>query len=121
MAGGIRVHLRFVGLDKAEQILIKDREPEVKRVVQYHGAKLQQRMKKNAKFDKGYSLGYTQLSIKLEPRDGGLAAAVGPTTEYAPYLECGTRLMEAQPFAKKSLEQQSQPFRNDLLKVLRLK
>ena len=47
----------------------------------------------------GASTGATANSIGVDLEDGGLAASIGPTTSYAPYLEFGTRRMPSpRPF-----------------------
>ena len=92
---------------------------DVKRVVRHHGAELQQRMQEKADFKKGYQTGTTKRSIGLEIKDSGMAAEVAPETEYSPYLEYGTRFMEAQPFVSPALEEQSPKFKSDMQKLVR--
>lgn len=48
--------------------------------------------------------GATRNSIGVDVSDGGMSAAVGPTTSYAPYLENGTRRMRARPYMAPSLD-----------------
>lgn len=92
---------------------------DVKRVVRKNGSDLQRNMQEKADFTKGYATGETKRSIGLEITDGGLTAEVGPTTEYAPYLEYGTRFMEAQPFVRPALDEQGKKFISDLNKLMR--
>lgn len=92
---------------------------DVKRVVRHNGGKLQNLTTRNANFVKGYQTGTTKRSITLVMSEAGLKATVGPRTEYAPYLEWGTRFMSAQPFVKPSFEAQSQKFVRDLKKLMR--
>lgn len=92
---------------------------DVKRVVRQNGAELQKKMQSKADFDKGYQTGTTKRSIGLEIKDSELTAEVGPETEYSPYLEYGTRFMEAQPFVRPSLESQAGKFKNDMQKLVR--
>lgn len=40
----------------------------------------------------------SSISWRLEQEQGGLAAYVGTVTEYAPFVELGTRFMSARPF-----------------------
>ena len=92
---------------------------DVKRVVNQNGAELQNKMQAKADFKKGYQTGTTKRSIGLEIKDSGLTAEVAPETEYSPYLEYGTRFMEAQPFVRPSLEEQAEQFKSDMRKLVR--
>ena len=92
---------------------------DVKKVVRKNGSELQTKMQENADFTRGYATGTTKRSISLEVKDGGLTAEVGPSTEYSPYLEYGTRFMDAQPFIKPALNEQKKKFSNDLGKLMR--
>lgn len=113
---GLRID-GFEELQKAlkENITLDD----VKKVVKHHGGELQERMQRKADFDKGYQTGETKRSIDLEIIENGFAAAVGPQTDYAYYLEYGTRFMDAQPFVRPAFEEQSREFVNDLKKLVR--
>lgn len=112
--------LKVEGLDKLEKAL-KDNVTmdDVKRVVRHHGSQLQRAMQSNADFSRGYQTGTTKRSIGLEFTDGGYTATVEPTTEYSPYLEYGTRFMDAQPFVKPAYDVQKQKFRDDMQKLVR--
>ena len=48
-----------------------------------------------------------------------MTATVEPTAEYAPYVELGTRFMEAQPFLKPAFEEQKKQFEKDLKELVR--
>lgn len=112
--------LTVTGLDKLEKAL-KDKVTldDVKRVVRHHGAALQQNMQEKAEFTRGYQTGATKRSIGLEMKDSGFTASVGPETEYSPYLEYGTRFMEAQPFVKPAYRDQKEKFKRDMQKLVR--
>lgn len=92
---------------------------DVKRAVRQNGSELKRRMQSKADFKQGYQTGTTKQSIGLEIKDGGLTAESGPETEYSPYLEYGTRFMEAQPFVRPALEEQADQFKRDLQKLVR--
>ena len=93
--------IKVTGLDKLQKALKENVTlDDVKRVVRHNGSELQKKMQGNADFKKGYQTGQTKRSIGLEVVDSGFTASVGPETEYSPYLEYGTRFMEAQPFIK---------------------
>ena len=92
---------------------------DVKAVVKQNGAELQEKTQKNADFKKGYQTGTTKRSIGLAITDGGLSAEVEPTTEYSPYLEYGTRFMEAQPFVRPAYEEQKKQFQKDMQRLVK--
>ena len=106
--GGVKI----VGLEKLQKKLKKNaRMEDVKRVVRHNGSQLQ------ADFSKGYQTGATKRSVGLDMKDNGLTAESGPTTEYAEYLEYGTRFMEAQPFIKPAFDKQAEKFKRDMKKL----
>ncbi|MBR0085646.1 MAG: HK97 gp10 family phage protein [Lachnospiraceae bacterium] len=112
--------IRIVGLEALYKGISKNMDlAPVRNVVALNGSELQQRMQEEADFKKGYQTGTTKRSISLKMRDGGLTAAVAPGTEYSPYLEYGTRFMEAQPFVKPAFEGQSRIFKSDMDKLVR--
>lgn len=112
--------IRVEGLDKlAKKLKDNVNLDDVKRVVRKNGAKLQRGMQQKADFTKGYATGTTKRSIDLQLADGGFTASSGPTTEYAEYLEYGTRFMEAQPFINPALEAQKGKFLSDMKKLMK--
>ena len=112
--------LEVKGLDKLQKKL-KDNVTldDVKRVVKHNGSQLQQKMMQKADFTRGYATGTTKRSIGLTLKDGNFTAEVEPGTEYSPYLEYGTRFMEAQPFVRPALEEQKEKFKSDMQKLVR--
>lgn len=80
---------------------------------------MQQKIQRNAEFDKGYQTGATKKSIGLDIFDRGMSAESGPTTEYSEYLEYGTRFMKAQPFVKPALEEIEPKFKADMQKLVK--
>lgn len=112
--------LKVTGLKKLQKAL-KDNVTmdDVKKVVRQNGSELQRKMQDNADFTRGYATGETKRSIGLEITDGGFAAEVEPKTEYAPYLEYGTRFMEAQPFDKPAYDEQVQQFKKDMQRLVK--
>ena len=114
------MQVKMTGLNKLTVKLSKgtDLTP-VKAIVKQNGDELNQDMKKQTQssFRKGYSQGTTARSINTVITDDGLTAAVGPTTEYAPYVEYGTRFMEPEPFVAPAFARQKEKFINDLKKV----
>lgn len=112
--------ITITGLDKLEKQLKENvTMNDVKRVVRQNGAELQRQIQQNADFTRGYATGQTKRSVGLDITDGGFAAESGPTTEYAEYLELGTRFMDAQPFVEPALETQTVKFKADMNKLVR--
>lgn len=90
-----------------------------KKIVKVNSAELDQTMKARAVFVKGYSTGQTRRTIETEITDGGLTTTTRPTTEYSPYLEYGTRHMEAQPFVKPAFNRQKELFKRDMDRLVK--
>lgn len=93
----------------------------VRTVVRYNGGRLQNAMTRRAEFTRGYQTGTTKRSIRTTFTNGGYTAEVGPTTEYAPYLEVGTRFMDAQPFVRPALREVQPNFIHDLERLVKSK
>lgn len=124
--------IKLEGLDKLQKAL-KDNVSmdEVKKLVHDHGAQMHKKMQKNANFKGHYEweagkgkvfkipTGATKDSIRLEIVEDGFAADSGATTEYAEYLEKGTRFMEAQPFVKPAFEDQSEKFKRGMQRLVK--
>lgn len=109
--GGIKV----VGIEKLQKKLKQNvRMDDVKRVVRHNGAEMQEKAQRNAPVDTGT----LKRSIGLEITDSGMAAEVEPAAEYAPYVELGTRFMEAQPYLKPAFDDQKEKFRKDMKKLV---
>lgn len=112
------ISVKIKGLDKLEKRLKKNATlNDVKTLVKKHGSQMQDKMVDNAEFTKGYQTGTTKRSIHGEIVQSGFGYEAGPTTHYSPYLEFGTRFMEAQPFVKPSFDEQKGKFKKDLKKL----
>lgn len=123
--------IRIEGLEELQKKLRKNADlDDVKKVVRQNGSELQRRIKRKADFKGHYewekgkgkvfkkATGTTKRSVSLDIKDGGLTAESGPTTDYAEYLEYGTRFMEAQPFVKPAMDEQAKQFERDLRKLV---
>lgn len=107
------------GLKELQKQLKKNANmDDVKFIVRQNGAELQKRIQQKADFTKGYQTSTTKRSVGLDIKDGGMTAEAGPTTDYAEYLEFGTRFMEAQPFVQPALDEQKDIFIKDLKKIM---
>ena len=93
----------------------------VKIVVAKNGNQLNERMKRKMKeaYVKGYSQGDTAGSVNTVITDGGMTANVGPTTDYAMYVEYGTRFMEAEPAVRPAFEEQVPIFKRDMEAIMK--
>lgn len=112
--------IKVDGLDKLEKALKENKTmDDVKRVVHTNGSQLQRKMQANADFTKGYQTGETKDSIGLEIKNGGFDAEVGPETDYSPYVEYGTRFMDAQPFVRPTYEEQAEKFKRDMRRLVK--
>lgn len=108
--------IKIVGMEKLQKKLKKNvRLDDVKRVVRHNGAEMQEKAQRNAPVDTGT----LKRSIGLEITDSGMAAEVEPTAEYAPYVELGTRFMEAQPYLKPAFDDQKEKFKKDMKKLVK--
>lgn len=108
--------IKFKGIAKLDKGLKKRMDLNaVKTVVRKNGADMQAKSQRNAPVDTGT----LKRSIGLDLSDNGMTATVEPTAEYAPYVELGTRFMEAQPYLKPALEEQKKQFEKDLQKLVR--
>lgn len=108
--------VKIVGIEKLQKKLIRNMDTSaVKTVVQKNGSEMQTKAQQKAPVDTGN----LKRSIGLAMRDGGLTAEVEPTAEYAPYVELGTRFMNAQPYLKPAFEEQKEKFKKDMDKLVR--
>ena len=96
---------------------------QIKNVVMKNGANLQEdaqkRMTKTVAYVKGYSKGTTRRSTTLSISDGGMTATVAPHTEYFPYVEYGTRFMEAEPTLNPAFQKIKQQFYKDVMDLVK--
>lgn len=62
--------------------------------------------------------GATRRSIGSDFSDGGLTGRVGANTEYAAYVNFGTRYMNARPFLTNAYESQKVIFMRDMQRLV---
>lgn len=118
--------VKIEGLEKLQKKLKENVSmDDVKTVVKQNTLRLQREAVKNAgenTFNKGYFTGNIKQNIAsqgMKISDGGLTGKVGTTAEYGPYLENGTRFMEAEPFIKPSIDTVGPQFKADMNKLTR--
>lgn len=96
---------------------------QIRNVVMKNGADLQEdaqkRMTKTVAYVKGYSKGTTRRSTTLTISDDGMKATVAPSTAYFPYVEYGTRFMEAEPTLNPAFQKIKQQFYKDVIGLVK--
>lgn len=114
------------GMKKLQKKLAKvAQKEEVKEIVKKRTAEMHSETQKlmldlyNPKEEGGSSTGETRKSTVVVIEDDGLSGSVNIGTEYAPYLELGTRKMEARPALKPSYDKELPLFVSDLKKLVR--
>lgn len=98
---------------------------DVKKVVKTNTVELNRKMVQKAQF-KGHEkngvfispTGATRRSITTKLALNGMQGKDFPTTEYAFYLEYGTRFMSAQPFVSPAFRQQKPIFLSDMKRLV---
>lgn len=124
--GNIRFELK--GLDKLQAKLQRvAKMEEVERIVEKNGEAMQKKAVKNAQFKGHYRgkkfikpTGTTRKSISLNSsKIDRFKYRVAPGTDYAAYVELGTRKMSAQPFIKPAFDDQKKLFKNDLERLVK--
>lgn len=100
---------------------------QIRSVVKKNGAELQQQTQKNMLEEyKGHyegkkfvkPTGTTRRSATVEIKDNGMTAVVAPNTSYFPYLEYGTRFMEARPTLGPAFKRVSPIFIEDIKRII---
>jgi HK97 gp10 family phage protein len=127
--------LRFElkGLEKLQDKLQRvAKMEEVEHIVEKHGEAMQKKAVNNASRFRGHyegrgrsrhfvkPTGATKRSISVNSGNiGRFKYRVAPGTEYAIYVELGTRKMSAQPFIKPAFDEQKKLFKNDLERLVK--
>lgn len=125
--GSLRFELK--GLDKLQAKLQRiAKMEEVERIVEKNGVAMLEKAIKNTEKFRGHYRGkklikptgatkrsLSENSSKLEK----FKYRVAPGTDYAAYVELGTRKMSAQPFIKPAFDDQKKLFKNDLERLVK--
>ena len=107
--------VKIIGIEKIQKKLRQNVQmADVKKVVRHNGAEMQAKAQQNAPVDTGT----LKRCIGIEITDGGMTAEVEPTADYAPYVELGTRFMEAQPYLGPAFNEQKEKFKKDMKKLV---
>ena len=105
---------------------------EIERIVEKHGTEMQKKAVNNASKFRGHyegrgknrrfvrPTGATKRSISVNSgKIDRFKYRVAPGTDYAAYVELGTRKMSAQPFIKPAFDEQKKLFKNDLERLVK--
>lgn len=113
----MKMDLNLTGLDGLTKLLdAETAKTRVRAIVKSHAADLQRKAVRKVPVDTG------NLKRSIQPpsiASDGMYAVVRATAEYAPYVELGTRFMEAQPFMNPALNEVRQSFLDALGKVIK--
>lgn len=123
------VDVKFEGLNALVQRLdnLKYSGTQIRDVVKKNGAELQKQTQKNMLNEyKGHyegkkfvkPTGATRRSATVDIQDDGMTAVVAPNTSYFPYLEYGTRFMEARPTLGPAFRRVSPMFVEDIKRLM---
>lgn len=129
--GSLQFELK--GLEKLQTKLQRvAKMEEVERIVEKHGTEMQKKAVNNASKFRGHyegrgknkhfvkPTGATKRSISVNSsKIDRFRYRVAPGTEYAIYVELGTRKMSAQPFIKPAFDEQKKLFKNDLERLVK--
>lgn len=127
------VRFELKGLEKLQKKLQKvAKMEEMERIIEKHGAEMQRKAIINASKFRGHyegrgknkhfvkPTGATKRSISVNSsKVGRFKYKVAPGTDYAAYVELGTRKMSAQPFIKPAFDEQKKLFKNDLERLVK--
>lgn len=90
----MKVKVEVIGdkeIARALQQMSEEKRKSVKGEVHASGIDVQREAKEALRDQKTWDLGNLANSIIVDPVEGGMAAEVGPTAPYGPYVEYGTR------------------------------
>ena len=127
------IRFELKGLEELQTKLKKvSKMEEVERIVEKHGVDMQRKAVNNASTFRGHyegrgqnrrfvkPTGATKRSISVNSsKIGRFKYRVAPGTDYAAYVELGTRKMSAQPFIKPAFDDQKKLFKNDLERLFK--
>ena len=129
--GSLQFELK--GLDKLQAKLQRvAKMEEVESIVEKHGEAMQKKAVNNASKFRGHyegrgknrrfvrPTGATKRSISVNSgKIDRFKYRVAPGTDYAAYVELGTRKMSAQPFIKPAFDDQKRLFKKDLERLVK--
>ncbi len=120
------MQVKLEGIAKLDAHLLNSLQLDaVKEAVKVNAASLEQKAKEicpvgspETTHKPGYVGGTLRRSISTEIVDNGFTAEIGPHTEYADYVEYGTRYMNAQPYMRPAFEEVEPQFKKDIKRIV---
>ena len=120
------MQVKLEGIAKLDAHLLHSLQLDaVKEAVKVNAASLEQKAKEicpvgtpESTHKPGYVGGTLRRSISTEIVDNGFTAEIGPHTEYADYVEYGTRYMNAQPYMRPAFEEVEPQFKKDIKRIV---
>ena len=95
-------------------------DDKIKTVVQIAARNIEKDSKQRMTDQDAVDTGATRNSIFVSPGTPSFSQQIGPTTEYAPFIEFGTRFMPARAYMIPALEQERIRFMQAIVEVLYL-
>jgi HK97 gp10 family phage protein len=127
------IRFELKGLDKLQAKLQRvAKMEEVERIIEKNGTEMQKKAVTNASKFRGHYEGRGQKRRFVKPTGATKRSIsvnsskidrfkyrVAPGTDYAAYVELGTRKMSAQPFIKPAFDDQKKLFKRDLERLVK--
>lgn len=108
--------VKITGIKELEKKLRKNiTMDDVKTVVKLNVVEMNGKASRNAPVDTGF----LRRSIVFELAGNGLSGSSTAGAEYSPYLEYGTRFMNAQPFMGPAYRVQKEIFKRDMNRLVK--
>lgn len=112
----MKVTMKIIGIEHLQKELAKRQDlTPFKDVLKANAIRLQRGAMRDAPIDTGM----LRRSIMLEFENGGMTAYVNANTEYAAYVEYGTRYMSAQPFMYPNFVKAKTQLTSDLWRLIK--
>tara|TARA_Y100001951_G_C11168871_1_gene199093 strand:- start:234 stop:593 length:360 start_codon:yes stop_codon:yes gene_type:complete len=93
-----------------EKLSNRNLDDRIKKVVQIAARNIEKDAKQRMTDWPAVDTGATRNSIFVDPGTPSFSHRIGPTTEYAPFIEFGTRYMSARPYMIPALEKEAPRF-----------
>lgn len=120
----MKLNISITGLNAMQKRLIAKANPSaIKKIVRINGAEMTEKAQRKApvsteKTNPHGAHGQLRRSISISIEEDGMAVVVRAGTEYAEYVEKGTRFMKKQPYMKPAFDDQKPRFLRDLKKEI---